>query len=190
MGAEGVDGGGGEEAFGPGAGGEDDGGRGQGVLGFACGVGVGHAGDCLAVGGVVDAVDGRVCVDGDACFACELGHGGCELERVDLGCGGRRAHFIVQPQSVRVDPVEFLGDAGGAQFAQGFFGAFLKADVGVFLLAVAVAAGVVRLGLLADAIDLRAVHCSVAPSFGTAVFFCKFLVQTIAQRDETAGVRP
>jgi hypothetical protein len=111
------------------------------------------------------------------------------LERVDLGCGRGRAHFIVEAQSFWVDPVEFFGDASGAEFAQSLFGAFLKADVGVFLLGSSVAVACL-LRLLAQAIDLGDVHSSITPSLRTAMLLCKFLVQTIAQRYETAWICP
>jgi len=55
---------------------------------------------------------------------------------------------------------------------------------------VSIGVGFLRLRLLAQAINLSDVNGSVAPSFCAAVFVCEFLVETIAQRDETAWVCP
>lgn len=88
--------------------GEDDIRRREGMR-LGCGfVGVGEAVD--AGGGVVEGCDGAE-DDVDACFGGEGRHGGCELEGVDLGCGGGGAHFRIGCDRVCVEPVEVRGDS-------------------------------------------------------------------------------
>ena len=129
MGAEGGDGSGGEDVFGPWTGGDENVGRGEGV-GFGGGfVGVCYRFDAGGWGG------GVVCYLGDgsedylaAAFGGQVGHGGGELVRVHLRGVGGVAHLIVGAYRVGRDPVQVFRYAGGAEETDGCFRTFLKGD--------------------------------------------------------------